>query len=706
MLPRPEEPRGGIRVGRYRVTGRIGRGGMGLVYRALDEALEREVALKTLISEGGFDSESRRRFEIEAKAAARLQHPNIVIVYELGEDRGIPFIAMELLPGVDLEAVLRGGEPLALPEKLSVAAQVCRGLAYAHEHGIVHRDMKPSNIRLLEDGTAKIMDFGIAKIGGTQLTKAGMMVGTVHYMSPEQVRGKPLDGRSDIFSVGVIVYELLAGRRPFRAEGPTQVLYKIVHEEPPPIDLAEFGMLAAGLRQVLDRALAKECEARYGSAAQMAEDLGQLLEEAQRELPAVTAEAANVLAAARRALRQDQAEQAVGMLRTLTREHPDFLEARRALRHALVEQAHRSAPRPTLPDSYPELEATFQATRTRREAGSELLATATIDSGAGVAQTTERAARTGLRRGLWALAVVLALGAVAAGVLLRGARPAQLRVPVRSQPAGASVLVDGEGTGVVTDGELLLRQAGAGPRSITFRKAGYRDETRSLRLPLPPGEAVAVELQALPAQVRLSTTPPGAAVSLDGKAVGASPLELTLDPQQEHTIAVALDGYFSRERRLAKGERPGALELALQPLPPPGTVAISSAYPLDVLWHGRTLARGELQPRVSVPGGRQQLTLVAPAVFLRSEQTLDVPSGGEAALRAPQLGKLNIRAQPDTCEVFVDGTFVDYPPILDRPAVVGRHTVSFRWPDGTRSQETTEVREGGPAFVVGQKPKE
>ncbi|MGE5127785.1 MAG: serine/threonine-protein kinase, partial [Betaproteobacteria bacterium] len=275
MLPRPAESRG-VRVGRYLVTGRVGRGGMGMVYRAVDEALEREVALKTLAAEGGLEADSRRRFEVEAKAAARLQHPNIVIVYELGEDRGVPFIAMEMLPGADLEAVLRGGEPLALAEKLDVIAQVCRGLAYAHERGIVHRDMKPSNIRLLDDGSAKIMDFGIAKLGGTHLTKTGMMVGTVHYMSPEQVRGRPLDGRSDVFSIGVILYEMLAGERPFRGDGATQVLYKIVHEEPPELRLAALGDLGPRLGAIVARALAKDPDARYPTAGALAAELAAL----------------------------------------------------------------------------------------------------------------------------------------------------------------------------------------------------------------------------------------------------------------------------------------------------------------------------------------------------------------------------------------------------------------------------------------------
>jgi len=156
MLPQPKADRPGPRIGRFLITGRIGKGGMGMVYRGLDPALEREVAVKTLVAEGSFDPESRRRFEVEAKAAARLAHPNIVTVHELGEDRGILYIAMEMLPGVDLDSLLKSGETLPLTEKLEILAQVCRGLAFAHERGIVHRDIKPSNVRLLDDGTVSL----------------------------------------------------------------------------------------------------------------------------------------------------------------------------------------------------------------------------------------------------------------------------------------------------------------------------------------------------------------------------------------------------------------------------------------------------------------------------------------------------------------------------------------------------------------------
>jgi serine/threonine protein kinase len=706
MLPRTEPGRPRYRIGRYVITGRIGHGGMGMVYRGLDEALEREVAIKTLVADGSVDPDSRRRFEVEAKATARLQHPNIITVYELAEDRGVQYIAMEMLSGADLEALLRSGEEMPLVEKLDVVAQVCRGLAYAHERGIVHRDIKPSNIRVLEDGTAKIMDFGIAKLGGTHLTKTGMMVGTVNYMSPEQVRGKPLDGRSDVFSVGVILYQLLAGERPFQGEGATQVLYKIVNEEPPPPDLAALGDVGAMLAPILSRALAKNPDSRYASAAALADDLAAVLEAAEKTVGPVPAEASAVLAAARRAAREGRGAETVEGLRGLVAEHPDLLDARRALRSALRQQTRKPEPRPEATEDYPELDATFQATPTRREPGTELLPTVAVSSAPTPGAPTPVRAEGGRRRGwIYAGAAFLAVAAVAVTVLLRGSRPpAEVRIAVRSQPLGAAVLADGRDTGVVTNGELVLPSPVPEQVTLTFRKAGHRDETRTVRLPLPPGEAVSVALQVALHPLHVRTEPPGATVTVDGETVGGvTPLDLALDPETEHRVVASLEGYSPRETRVEKGSAPQSLDLALERIAPDGVVAIASSYPLDVLWRGRALSRGEVSPRVSVPGGRQVLTLVSSSLFLRADVTVQVPPRGETSLAAPLAGKLNVRAVPDNCEVFVDGTFVDYPPILDRPVAAGRHTVSFRWPDGAKAEETVEVKGGAPAYVYRRK---
>ncbi|HSD65916.1 MAG TPA: PEGA domain-containing protein, partial [Vicinamibacteria bacterium] len=235
-------------------------------------------------------------------------------------------------------------------------------------------------------------------------------------------------------------------------------------------------------------------------------------------------------------------------------------------------------------------------------------------------------------------------------------------------------------------------------------KSGHRDETRGVRLPLAPGEVISVALQSAARLLTVRTEPPGAAVTVDGeKVAGLTPVELTLDPVVEHRVSVSLEGHVAQEVRVPPGAAAAPVDLVLERLAPAGTVALSSSYPLDVLWRGRALARGQVSPRVSVPGGRQVLTLVSSALFLKADLTVEVPPGGVTSLEAPPAGKLNVRAAPENCEVFVDGAFVDYPPILDRPVAAGPHTVAFRWPDGARSEQAVEVKGGSPTFVVGRK---
>src|SRR5512140_2930721 len=202
---------------------------MGTVYRGHDDDLEREVAIKVM-TRGGADENARARFLREARAAARLQHPNIVVIYELGEHEGALFMVLELLQGIDLQHALEGGirpDPRLI---LPLVSQILAGLGHAHEHGIVHRDVKPSNVFLPLGQAAKIMDFGVARLAGSGTTSAGALSGTPSYMSPEQVSGEEVDGRSDLFSVGLMLYELLTGEKAIRAETVLSMLYKVVHE--------------------------------------------------------------------------------------------------------------------------------------------------------------------------------------------------------------------------------------------------------------------------------------------------------------------------------------------------------------------------------------------------------------------------------------------------------------------------------------------
>ncbi len=258
---------------------------MGVVYRALDVTLNREVALKLLPPELVSDPERRARLVREAQAAAALKHPNIAVVYEIGEDNGVAFIAMELIEGEALGDVLSRG-PLPAERAVGIALDVARGLGRAHESGVLHRDLKPSNIVLTRDGDAKVIDFGLAKVAfsaneaeSQQLTVArnatepGRIMGTVAYMSPEQARGEKLDARSDIFSFGIVLHELLAGSPPFRAPSAPETLSAIIRERHPPLPSSAAGSKRNGLQRIIDRCLAKSPDERYQSMASLSEAL-------------------------------------------------------------------------------------------------------------------------------------------------------------------------------------------------------------------------------------------------------------------------------------------------------------------------------------------------------------------------------------------------------------------------------------------------
>jgi serine/threonine protein kinase len=265
------------KAGRYEILGELGRGAMGVVYRAVDPVIGRNVAVKTIrLTEEGTGltrPELLSRFQTEARAAGLLTHPNIVVVYDAGEEDGLYYITMELVVGKSMQAVFDSGESFPVPRILRILEQTCAALQFAHERNIVHRDIKPANLMLTADDTVKVTDFGTAKIlqfGTVQQTTHVM--GTPSYMSPEQVKGRPIDGRTDIFSLGVVLYEMLTGEKPFPGQSITTVIYKIVNEEPiPPRQLNPS--IHPGLNDIVMRALAKEPEVRYQNCREMLVDL-------------------------------------------------------------------------------------------------------------------------------------------------------------------------------------------------------------------------------------------------------------------------------------------------------------------------------------------------------------------------------------------------------------------------------------------------
>jgi serine/threonine protein kinase len=264
-------------LGRYRVVDRVGRGGMGVVYRAVDSVLEREVALKLMSDEIVADEDARTRFLREARAAARLQHRHIVTVFEFGESDGRPYIVMEFLRGESLSARLKSDRQLPIAAQLEVVQELCAGLQFAHTQGVIHRDVKPANIWLQEDGSVKLVDFGVARLAVGTATR-NEIVGSAPYMAPEVLSGVRADARADVFATGVVLFEMLCGCRPFQGETPTALIAAILNTPTPDITLpGEFGARA---NRIVKRALAKDPAQRYPSAAALATDI-QILQRVQ-----------------------------------------------------------------------------------------------------------------------------------------------------------------------------------------------------------------------------------------------------------------------------------------------------------------------------------------------------------------------------------------------------------------------------------------
>ena len=275
------------KLGRYVIQAEIGRGAMGVVYKATDSVLERTVAVKTVnmtLEQEGADRYEARFYQ-EARSAAALNHPNIVVVHDVGKSGDVAFMAMEYIEGVELRTLMAEGQRVATPQAVAIAAQIAEGLAYAHQRGVVHRDIKPANIMVMPNGPVKITDFGIARRrAASELTQTGMLLGSPKYMSPEQVIGKRADHRSDIFSLGVILYEMLCGAAPFSGENVTALMYQTVNFVPPPPS-----SINPAVPQMLDfivaKMLAKPVEERYQDAAEAARDL----RECERQLAGASA---------------------------------------------------------------------------------------------------------------------------------------------------------------------------------------------------------------------------------------------------------------------------------------------------------------------------------------------------------------------------------------------------------------------------------
>ena len=560
--------------------------------------------------------------------------------------------------------------------------------------------MKPSNVRWLDDGTVKIMDFGIARIEDeTQITKSGMMVGTIHYMSPEQVRGEKLDGRSDIFSTACILYEMLAGTRALR-RGVRHFRLVPNRQRAHPRRYSKIILsFPKRSRPSSRRAWRKKTEGRYRRAGEMARDLEKLLEVYRKTLRRPSTELQERLNELEEMRREGRWTEVVPLAKTLVNQNPTLDSPHRALRTGLRQLQQEEEDRRATPD-----ERTRQLAEISREfaflygpGGASAMGPGSTEVVAELPPTVLRERRNPL---VWPLAFVILT--VVMGILgwfvlpgVMGPQEVSYALRVTSEPAGALILVNGADTGRVTSESGVVEVPIQGHEedeiSLELRLAGYSTAQATLVLGEEPPSPIELTLQQVMRSLAVSTEPTGATIQLDGEEVsGVTPLDLEVSAADEHELVIDKAGFVPQTIKILPGEEVFTDGIVLSPVGRPGTLLVRSSYPLSMVRSGRALASGSASPTVNLMPGRYEVSLVASEMFLNHTVTVEIRQGETTTIDAPALGKFSVRAFPGNCRLTVDGIATEVPPFDSKPIAVGNHTFQFEWP-GVTKEYTEEV---------------
>lgn len=601
----------------------LGRGAVGEVFLARDPALDRMVAIKTLSSldalEDAEQQEARARFFREARSAAALNHPNIVTIFDVGEEQRTPYIAMERLDGTTLDRHARAPHLLPLPKVLELGIHASLALNEAHRAGIVHRDIKPANMVLCTDGTLKVADFGLAKQGTAALTSVHTVLGTPAYMAPEQVAGREVDSRADLFSLGASLFELLSGRRPFAGDTVSSVLYRVVNDPAPRLRSVRPDAPEA-LDDLLARLMEKSPEARPADGHQVARELKAILESAggvpaDLVLPPPAVEGGD-------AADRSGASKAAGKAEGGARDRKTASRGRsRAARPALVAVAVVVL-----------LVAAWLAP---------------VWLGLDPLGSARRPVEDWLSGTLGGF-----------GDAIRVTPPLE-HVQVITVPEGVPVTVgNGGGDVSLVHGDLVYPR---GRREPIVLAAG--DACREGQTTVNPGSdpnAVTIETQPRVVRVPVSSDPSGATVKLAGETLdGRTPLEVPLELCREHHLELRVSGRPPRTVELEASESPEPWRAALENVsiepPPAGTVVLSASphYPVAVL-SARTGKRfGSAGDALTLRPGRVRLLLISPRVLYRHEVSVDVPPGNRREVNVvyPALGRLRVITVPPGAEI-------------------------------------------------------
>ncbi len=674
------------KIGRYQIVSELGRGSMGVVYQGFDPVIGRTIAIKTMLTEGLAPAEFQEfktRFQREAQTAGVLAHPNIVTVYDFGEDGGILYLAMEYLEGKSLDKLVEEQNVLPVETIIPMYDQVCGALDQAHAHKIVHRDIKPANIMILDSGLVKVTDFGIAKMMSMGMTQAGQILGTPNYMSPEQVKGRPIDGRSDIFSLGVILYELVTGEKPFGGQNITTVIYKIINENPiPPRELD--ATIHPGLSYVISKALAKSPEERYQTCRELAEDLKNYKSLGGFAAPSATVvirvppvPAGPVAEPAAPPAPQARVQPPVA--------HPPAAPPQPAVealpaRPMSVQVIGPPKPQPRgtspvvwifltvllvgavgggyffflrAPQTSKESETTTrpvdQGTQVGQNQGGTSTATsATPTEGTTTPGGTTTTGTTTTPPGSETKSPTTGNEPKTGAERTKEQRPGGIPMPtggerttatpkvgqliVTANVPGARISIDGRSDpGWVTN--HTFPDLAAGPHSIVISKDGYDEVQRGVIVEGGRTVPLNVELTAPGGEINIVTLPPGADVSIDGRAFGASPVRATVGVGQ-HNYTIKRPGMEPYESTF--NMKNGAIltkrvDLGGGAVAPTGIVEVRTIPPgATVLADGAPVG-SQTPTSFRLPAGRHILTITLSG-YPPARREVDVPANDSVAI--------------------------------------------------------------------------
>lgn len=655
---------------------------MGVVYHGYDPVVKRDVAIKLLSSLDLEEQELISRFEREARLAGSLRHPNIVTIYDLGHFDGRPYIVMEYILGTDLEKVIKDKQTLSLEQRIQIVLQICRGLVAAHQKGIIHRDIKPANIRLQEDGSVKIMDFGIARMGTSELTKSGFIIGTLQYMSPEQISGESLDSRTDLFSTGLIAYELFTGTNPFSGGGAADIMYRVLNLRPQPIsNLPED--IGTEINQIILRALEKNRELRYSNAKDLAQDLEEI----------------------HFYIRSKQFQ----TKKTERQKNPPPQTANLPL-----DRVPQKAPIPPTVgmDLHSPNFPTFGVTEPEKVSRTGV--------GANYSETAQQVLMKPVSS--WHEKKFFIIGAIVAllfigGLFFAAFKPSDTKIShnvlVNSLPTGAEVWIDGSPAGKTPFKITEKRDI-----TLTFRLKGYKEKQFAILEEAWPPE-IKVRLQKevvapsapsqpqpnpLPAQisndhtVHLESAPAGANVFVDGEQKGTTPLDVVISDDDPHQLKVQLDGYETAETTIDR-KTASALTISLQKISLPGVIKYTGSHPVTIFSGGKAFRSSS----ISLPPGTYKFSFVSKQkAYIRFTKSIEVKAGETVNVPGPAMGSLNVKANPSNCKISVNGEYLDDAPIFNLPIQTGTHVIEFHWPKlGTKLNKTITIRSGQTETVIG-----